>query len=482
MSATLLARFLVPAALSFGVGPEPVEASPEPPAEASAPSSGEQTPDAAPAARRSGPSATHVVLPCGLRVIAARDDSLPVAAVVLAVETGTENDPADRPGLIHALAFHLQQGNREMAPGQAFATAHDTGGLSTMAVGHAQVRYETLVPISQLDRVLWNESQRLRAPTVNETLWLKTLNYARSDRRPKYPVPTDVMAAAWQSEGLAHNGHTVPKALTRMKPEEISSALAKTFEYRRSTLVIVAPRDPAKVIEQVSGLFSDLADAPRDARPSTVPAANESGPRTAPAARQRGDTLIWPVRAAPGAKAWAEVVCATLNRQRRVADDGAKSRLRCTFVDDARRPVLAVRIAGAEPAVLAGSRLKRILGGEDDRILSAQRDRFARRLRHEFHQPLPLARRLALGDASESTPRVTEVPIDTLTGLSALDDLRGAERYVESLFDPAFATLLVPDPNADEKKPKDEPKSKPDDKPDDKPDEKTDKPEEASRP
>ena len=477
MSATLLARFLLPAALSFGVGPEPVDARPE--EQASPAPDGAAASETKKENQRAGPNATHVVLPCGLRVIAARDDSLPVAAVVLAVETGTENDPKDSPGLIHALAFHLQQGNREMAPGQTFATAHDTGGFSTMAIGHAQVRYETLVPVSQLDRVLWNESQRLRAPTVNETLWLKTLNYARSDRRPKYPVPTDVMAAAWQREGLAHNGHKVPKALTRMTPEEISNALAKTFEYRRSTLVVVAPRDPAEIIERVAALFEDLPDAPRDARPSTVPAANESGPRTAPAARQRGDTLIWPVRAAPGAKAWAEVVCATLNRQRRGPDDGAKSRLRCTFVDDARRPVLAVRIAGAEPAVLAGSRLKRILDGDDDRILSAQRDRFARRLRHQFHQPLPLARRLALGDASESTPKLTQVGLDTLTGLAALDDLRGAPRYVESLFDPAFATLLVPGPDPDDEKPEKKSDKKSDKKSKETSDE---KPEEASRP
>src|SRR5690349_24486784 len=60
-----------------------------------------------------------VVLPCGLRVIAARDASLPVAAVVLAVEVGTRDDPEKLPGLVHALAYQLQQGNRELGPGEA---------------------------------------------------------------------------------------------------------------------------------------------------------------------------------------------------------------------------------------------------------------------------------------------------------------------------------------------------------------------------
>jgi hypothetical protein len=59
-----------------------------------------------------GAAAIDAVLPCGVRVIVAEDDTLPVAAVVLAVETGPEDDPSDRPGLVHALAFHLLQGNR----------------------------------------------------------------------------------------------------------------------------------------------------------------------------------------------------------------------------------------------------------------------------------------------------------------------------------------------------------------------------------
>ena len=38
------------------------------------------------------------ILPCGLRIVAAQDKTLPVAAIVLAVETGTEDDPTDQPG------------------------------------------------------------------------------------------------------------------------------------------------------------------------------------------------------------------------------------------------------------------------------------------------------------------------------------------------------------------------------------------------
>ncbi|MGB1274503.1 MAG: hypothetical protein ACPG77_02045, partial [Nannocystaceae bacterium] len=91
------------------------------------------------------------ILPCGLRVLVARDLSLPVAAVVLAIETGSEDDPEPRSGLAHALAYHLMQGNRELAPGEALATAHDGGGMVALSTGSSQIRFESVVPLSRLD-------------------------------------------------------------------------------------------------------------------------------------------------------------------------------------------------------------------------------------------------------------------------------------------------------------------------------------------
>ena len=53
-------------------------------------------------------------------------------AVVLAVEVGTRDDPDKLPGLVHALAYHLQQGNRELAPGDMEGVK---GGAATAPTG-----------------------------------------------------------------------------------------------------------------------------------------------------------------------------------------------------------------------------------------------------------------------------------------------------------------------------------------------------------
>ncbi len=123
------------------------------------------------------------VLPCGLRVLTARDMSLPVAAVILAVESGSEDDPPEIPGLVHALAYQLLQGNRELHPGETIAVAQDAGGIHSLRTGPSQVRFESLVPVTRLDPMLWVESQRLQAPNTAAARWQQALGWAAADER-----------------------------------------------------------------------------------------------------------------------------------------------------------------------------------------------------------------------------------------------------------------------------------------------------------
>ena len=417
----LLASLL--AGLGSGMGPS---------AEAPASAAQVQAPEAESEAAAAPPDsaapaqAIDTVLPCGLRVIAARDASLPVAAVVLAVEVGTRDDPKTLPGLVHALAYHLQQGNRELAPGEAIATAHDVGGLASMAVGPAQVRFEALVPVSRLDAQLRVESLRLRAPNVGRTLWLKSLSYANNDDRLRNLVPVEAQAAAWSDPGLGHDGRVVDRALGEMLEQAVGAQLSKLFDYRISTLVVVSPEAPAATLARVEPLFADLPKRPRRPVPAAAVPTRSDGPATVEARGQKGDSLLWAVPGTPTARAWAQVLCATLNRQQAGADEAEGLDLRCTYADDPRRPLLLVRAigfdpaAGPEPAIAA--RLARVAAAERDEpelaaLVAAQRSRIANERRFELRGPLDLA-----GFLAGARERRGPAPAD---GLRALDELRG---------------------------------------------------------
>ncbi|HLU46429.1 MAG TPA: hypothetical protein VK116_00045, partial [Planctomycetota bacterium] len=356
-----------------------------------------------------GPVVVDRVLPCGLRVVAARDDSLPVASVVLAIETGTRNDPKDLPGLIHALAFQLWSGNRELRPGQPLADIQDYGGLGGMAVGFAQVRYQSLVPYAELERVLDVESERLRAPNTNARLWTKALSYARNDARLQTQTPLATMAAAWDDPSLGEDGRGTSKALADLVEGALAAKLAQYFEYSRATLVVVAPEDPRALLEKIEFRFADLPVHARsvDALPP-FPALATGGPRevpwqapsTATPARARkaalaetGQRLVWPVRPTLSARALADATCRAINRL--PVARGARRMVTCNLHHDPRRPTFALQGASDDPVARISEALARVRDGDGVQVVMRERAYLGRRLALDTSDPLSLAIELA---------------------------------------------------------------------------------------
>lgn len=406
-----------PGATAWGVtAPAPADT----PADAPVPDSASPEPAAAAArteglpvldeAALPGPQLHDGVLPCGLRVIVAQDESLPVAAVVLALETGTEDDPQSQPGLVHALAYHLLQGNRELRPAGAAALVHDQGGIASLAVGPAQLRYESLVPISALPDVLWVEAQRLRAPTVSAELWTSTLRWARRDTARAWRAPRAAMAAAHGAPGLEHEGRIVAPGLDEMVPRAVGQALAERFRYELATLVVVSPHPPAELHASIESLFADLPPQARRTRDRSPRFGTGTAPKSLPLPSETGTELVWPVGPDPASLLQATVWCKALNRQRRHEGEPARARIKCHLDVDPRRATLVVQATGVDdPVALVRARLER-LEHDDVPLVERQRQAVLHQETLELRTPLPLARRLAGVELAATTPASCEPP------------------------------------------------------------------------
>lgn len=387
------------------------------------------------------------VLPSGLRVIVAQDDTLPVAAVVLALDVGMLDDPEDKTGLVHTLAYHLQQGNRELSPGQAVGEAHDAGGLSEMSIGHASIRFSSIVPVAQLDRMLWVESHRLRLPTVNNTLWLKSISNARNDQRPRLLIEQAAVAAAWADPRLAENRRKAGKQLGDLEEQQLIAALDSLTIYPRATLAVVGPESPEKLLERVEKAFVDVPEAARqpETHPAAVPPAPAQGtpPRPVELKRSRGDTFVWPVEPTLRSRVVAQSLCGTLNRQRPSKGESRKTKLRCVFQDDTRFPTLSVRIAGTQdPAADAvAARIKRVADGSDDVELTKQVEKASDQVRADLRRPLELAKRLAVVPADSPAN-------ETLTAMLGAQGLtlQDVHEEIAAQFGLESAAALVPAP------------------------------------
>ncbi|MEE9386200.1 MAG: hypothetical protein V3V08_22545 [Nannocystaceae bacterium] len=418
-----------------------------------------------PVAAAGVPVAMDLVLPCGLRLVVAQDRSLAVAAIVLAIDAGTRDDPSGYPGLVQTLAYHLLAGNRELRPGATLGAVHDHGGWAGMAIGAAQVRYESLVPLSQLERVLWAESQRLQAPNVNANLWLKSINYAKRDQGRKPALAREIWAGVWQDEGLVHEGRRIGaqrgQKLASMVDLQISGHLSRLFRYDRSTLVVVAPQTPAELVAKIRPLFADLPAVKRllRGRPG-LPVTQQTREMELPGAK--GHTFVWTVSAAPGAAAWAKVWCDALNRQKRRRGDAKGIRLRCVVGVDPRRGVLIVRASGpGDPAVIVGERIVRLTSGRDRKLLERRRKRRSRRLSRKLSMPLEMATHLAqvepvwdpvldgVGAEEGSVAQHRgEVTLSALTGEMLLQSLETSLKLAPELLDLRSAVRLIAPANA----------------------------------
>jgi len=427
---------------------------------------------AAPAARVAE-VVIDTVLPCGLRVLTVRDMSLPVAAVTLAVETGSEDDPVELPGLVHALAYQLEQGNRELRPGEAMATTQDAGGVYRMASGLAQVRYESVVPISRLDAVLWVESQRLRFPNATAARWQQTLGWAASDDRTSSRLRPEALAYVHGSAGLGHDGREAGKVLAGLGEAALAAQLAGKFSYSRAVLVVVAPESPEVLLARISPLFADLPQTghiapmrvvgPRPAvaavpAPAMVPAeSGEAAPSpapglpTVPLARQRGFTFVWPVPATAAGGAWAAAICRAINRQKKSPEpeEPRKARLSCDYEPDPRRGVLLLRPSGVEdPWALVRARFARLApGGADAGLLQAQAGIVAQGIILAARTPQGLARLLAMGGAppvaASGGKSQMQHRVEDLIGAAALVDPAGRERAAPGLLRVEDAVVLT---------------------------------------
>ncbi len=417
LAATSLALLLAaPAAAPAAVAGEP----------AAPPAAVDDDASAREPAADTGALAVDAVLPCGLRVVIARDLTLPVVASVLAVETGTEDDPNELPGLVHALAFQLLEGNREWSPGGIARMIHDGGGVTSLAVGAAQVRFEALAPASLLEDVIAAEASRLRAPSVSEALWKDALRWARRDRSRGSNVPAAVRALAFDVEGLGHDGRVVTPELEGQSPRAIEAQLAERFAYDRATLVLVTPQRPELVFNLVLAAFTDLPPAPRRTRDRAAAPRTGSLPREL-VIKGGGGAWVWPIAPDPTSQAWAAVHCGAINRLKRAATEPTRVRLRCAIEDEPRRAVLVLRPGGTDDAVaLVRARLERLRADERG-LLDKEREVVAEQLAHELRTPLSLARHLARNSpvrAAQPEPDAGAAPMRPLAELVATTALQ----------------------------------------------------------
>ncbi len=100
-------------------------------------------------------------LPNGLRVVLSEDHASPVVAVNLWYNVGSRNEREGRTGFAHLFEHMMFQGSQHVPDTQHIAHIERVGGVMNGSTWLDRTNYFQTVPASQLELVLWLESDRM---------------------------------------------------------------------------------------------------------------------------------------------------------------------------------------------------------------------------------------------------------------------------------------------------------------------------------
>ena len=107
-------------------------------------------------------------MPNGLRVVMAPDRSAPVVGVAVVYDVGIRSEPQGRTGFAHLFEHLMFQGSENLEKLAHFRYIQGSGGIFNGSTHLDYTDYYATLPSRALERALFLEADRMRAPTLTE--------------------------------------------------------------------------------------------------------------------------------------------------------------------------------------------------------------------------------------------------------------------------------------------------------------------------
>jgi predicted Zn-dependent peptidase len=114
------------------------------------------------------PAPQRFTLPNGLRVVLAPDRSAPVVGVSVHYDVGFRSEPEGRTGFAHLFEHLMFQGSESLEKLAHFRIVQSSGGTFNGSTHPDYTDYFQLLPAAALERSLFLEADRMRAPKITE--------------------------------------------------------------------------------------------------------------------------------------------------------------------------------------------------------------------------------------------------------------------------------------------------------------------------
>ncbi|KPM57401.1 peptidase M16 [Frankia sp. CcI49] len=204
----------------------------------------------------------RVTLANGLRVLLAPDRTAPVVAVAVHYDVGFRSEPEGRTGFAHLFEHLMFQGSEHVGKAEHPKYVQAAGGIFNGSTHPDHTDYFELLPSGALERALFLEADRMRAPritrenldnqiaVVQEEIRVNVLN------RPYGGFPWITLPpVAFDTFPNAHNGYGDFSELEAASLDDAADFWEKFYAPGNAILTIVGEFDPDRALELVERYF-----------------------------------------------------------------------------------------------------------------------------------------------------------------------------------------------------------------------------------
>lgn len=212
----------------------------------------------------------------GMRVVLARDTSVPVVAVYVLYDVGARSEEEGRIGFAHLFERMMFEGSAHAKKGEHVNDIQANGGEAIGSTHLDYTEFYDTIPSNQLALALWLESDRMASLTITEEN-LKNLKdvlqkekAASFDNQPYRPAISEQWPAMIFSD--SHNKHSVVGRLDDLNAATVEEAVSfyKTcYAPNNAVLVISGDFEAAEAKNLVNGYFGAIPSQPQPKRPDS---------------------------------------------------------------------------------------------------------------------------------------------------------------------------------------------------------------------
>ncbi len=211
----------------------------------------------------------------GLRVLFAPDPGAGVVGVAVHYDVGFRSEPQGRTGFAHLFEHLMFQGSESLPKLEHFRLVQSSGGVFNGSTHTDYTDFFEVVPAGALERALFLEADRMRAPTitaenlanqvdvVSEEIRLNVLN------RPYGGFPwVQLPAVLFTTFANAHNGYGDFVDLQAATVGDCAEFFDTYYTPANAVLTVCGDFDPDQAGEWVDKHFHDIPFRPAPVRPS----------------------------------------------------------------------------------------------------------------------------------------------------------------------------------------------------------------------